>query len=168
MIENAEALQKFQTSWRGLLFLWFAAGSIFIPETAVAALTVDPALALAAADHARAVHRDPSSAQREAVKASLRKHGVTDAQFLVFAARGSPKAVKKARAAYERDVLPGHGMTHFGAAWADANHPALRVVVYTRRLVSLAPLPAKLPKKGALVVRGRSRRPVRAYVFAGA
>lgn len=118
---------------------------------------LDPALSKVAAKHASDVLEDFGSAQRERVKRALRKEGLADAQVWPFAAVGTDLPTTVARAErFARDQARPRGPTHVGAAVstdADGRHAV--VVLFSRRTVALAPLPARLPRDRRLEVRGR-------------
>lgn len=120
---------------------------------------LDPTLTKVARDVAHAVIRDFRSAEPARVKAALRREGLADAQILPFTAVGPAWDALLARAeAFARDEARPRGPTHLGLGVASGPEGLALVLVFSRRPVALAPLPARLPS-GGLTVRGRARDP---------
>ncbi len=118
-------------------------------------LHLDPALAEAAARHAREVLADERRATRDRLDAALRIEGLADAQLLPFASIGaSTEAVREELMKLAETVVRARGMTHLGVAIAEENGKTALAAIFARRLVELSPLPRKVKRK-SLAVRGR-------------
>ncbi|MCB9646350.1 MAG: CAP domain-containing protein [Deltaproteobacteria bacterium] len=84
---------------------------------------------------------------------------MADTQILPFTAVGNTWEDLTAKAeAFARDQARPRGPTHLGLGVASGPDGLGLALIFSRRPVALAPLPAQLPARG-LAVRGRARQP---------
>ncbi|MEQ9503576.1 MAG: CAP domain-containing protein [Deltaproteobacteria bacterium] len=128
---------------------------------------VDPALAQAAQRHARAVAEDTTRATRSELERALGREGLADALIVPFSIVGARRAaLDEALLAFTRDTAKGRAPTHVGVALAHRGGRLALVALFSRRLVELAPLPARLkPTRYTLRGRAASPDPVSAWVL---
>lgn len=119
-------------------------------------LMKDESLARAARRHAREIARDSRRAARSAMREAVAKEGLADALLVPFATIGSTTAAFKAAIELAERSVRGRGMTHVGVAI----ERSVSVVLFSRRLVELAPLPRRVKNKTHRV-RGRLASNVR-------
>lgn len=128
---------------------------------------VDPALAQAAQRHARAVAEDTTRATRSELERAVGREGLADALIVPFSIVGARRAaLDEALLAFTRDTAKGRAPTHVGVALAHRGGRLALVALFSRRLVELAPLPARLkPTRYTLRGRAASPDPVSAWVL---
>ncbi len=128
---------------------------------------VDPALAQAALRHARAVAEDTTRATRTELERAVGREGLADALIVPFSIVGPRRAaLDEALLAFTRDTAKGRAPTHVGVALAHRGGRLALVALFSRRLVELAPLPARLaPTRYTLRGRAASEDPLSAWVL---
>lgn len=130
--------------------------------TGPATLRVDESLSRAAGRHAEALLRDPTNASFDALEEALMLEGLADARLLPFAGFGRAEELFKEARLFAQSRAHGRGMTHLGLAARTERGRAVWVVIFSRRLIELAPMPRRL-EAPAHRVRGRlaagARRP---------
>lgn len=117
---------------------------------------IDPALASAAGRHARQIAKDTGRATRQDVKRAVEREGLADALLLPFSSVGHDRAaLEAALLAFAEKTAKPRGPTHVGIALVGDGATKALVAIFSRRLVELAPLAARVPL-GTATLRGRA------------
>lgn len=110
-----------------------------------AAVVLDESLSRAARRHAKQIAAAPSPP--DDVSPALAAEGLADAQVLTFAAVGTRDALAQRADAFASGAARALAPTHVGVGRAVGGRGEILVVVWSRRLAELPPLPRTLPQQ---------------------